>query len=196
MDSLGAKYDAEVSFDDVHVGKMLDALEQAGLLDKTIVVVMADHGEAFGEHKFGGERMYFHGQTIYDELLHVPLVIRVPGIAPRVIDDPVMLLDLGPTLLDLVGAPPGARMEGRSLVPALVGDELPPQPVFGELMTAPSWQHKWRSIRMDGYKLIDKQTESSIELYDVVHDPTEQHDVADSERARVKDLRAALSRGP
>jgi arylsulfatase A-like enzyme len=193
--ALEEKYDGEVSFDDKHIGMMLAALDEAGLTDKTIVVVMADHGESFGEHKFGGERMYFHGETIYDEVLHVPLVIRVPGIAPRVIDDPVMLLDLGPTLLDLAGAPPGPRMEGRSLVPALLGEPLPPVPVFGELMTAPSWQHKWRSIRMNGYKLLDKQSEGSMELYDVVHDPTEQHDLADSDRARVREMRAALSRG-
>ena len=61
----------------------------------TAVVIFSDHGEAFGEHRFGGERMYFHGQTLYDELLRVPLLFRVPGVAPRVVDGNVVLLDLG-----------------------------------------------------------------------------------------------------
>jgi arylsulfatase A-like enzyme len=67
--------------------------------------------------------------------------------------------------------------------------------VFSELLPVPSWQHKWRSIRMNGYKLLDKQSEGSMELYDVVHDPTEQHDLADSDKARVREMRAVLGRG-
>ena len=193
--ALEDRYDGEVWFADRHIGAMLDALEAAGLADKTVVVVMSDHGEAFGEHRFGGERMYFHGQTIYDELLHVPLVIRVPGIAPRVVEQPVMLVDLGPTLLDLVGRAPPPSMLGRTLVGAMLGEPLPDAPVFAELLPAPSWNHKWRSVRLGGYKLLDKQSEGSLELYDVGHDPTEQHDLAEAEPERVKALRAVLGRG-
>src|SRR5207248_2487502 len=71
LHGLEEKYDGEVQFVDRHLGQVLDALEKAGLAATTAVVVFADHGEAFGEHRFGGERMYFHGQTLYDELLRV-----------------------------------------------------------------------------------------------------------------------------
>ena len=82
----------------------------------TAIVVMADHGEAWGEHK-----VYFHGQDLFDEQLRVPLIIVVPGQKPQVIDDPVALVDVAPTLLDLVGAPIPANMRGRSLLPRIAG---------------------------------------------------------------------------
>ncbi|MEO6954600.1 MAG: sulfatase-like hydrolase/transferase [Polyangia bacterium] len=190
---LEEKYDGEVAFADKYVGMMLAALDKAGLEKNTIVVLMSDHGEAFGEHKVFGERMFFHGQTLYDELLRVPLVIHVPGIAPRRVSDPVMLIDLGPTLLDLVGRPAPKSMMGRSLVPALLGQPLPAVPVIAEMLTAPSWQHKWRAVVDAGWKLLDKQSEGSLELYDLPHDPTEQKNLAETETERVKKLRALFT---
>jgi arylsulfatase A-like enzyme len=195
FDAIEKRYDAEVSFTDKHVGMILDALSASGLADSTIVVVMADHGEAFGEHKFAGERMFFHGETIYDELLRVPLAIRVPGLAPRVVPDPMMLIDLGPTLLDLFGATAPASMQGRSVVPAMLGQALPPGPIIAELLPVPSWQHKWRFIRLDGWELLDKQSEGSVELYDAINDPKQTHDLAEANPERVKALRTALARG-
>ena len=191
---LEEKYDGEVAFADKHIGAMLAALGKAGLADRTIVVLMSDHGEGFGEHKVFGERMYFHGQTLYDELLRVPLVVHVPGVAHRKVPDPVMLIDLAPTLLDLVGhvAPPS--MMGRSLVPALLGRPIAPVPVVAELLTAPSWQHKWRAVVDAGWKLLEKQSEGSMELYDLAHDPTEQSNLAETEPERVQKLRALFTR--
>ncbi|HET6284441.1 MAG TPA: sulfatase-like hydrolase/transferase, partial [Polyangia bacterium] len=81
---LMEKYDYEVAFVDRWVGKLLDAVKALGLADNTAVVVMADHGEAWGEHK-----AYFHGQDLFDEQLRVPLIISVPGKPPRVIDEDV-----------------------------------------------------------------------------------------------------------
>jgi arylsulfatase A-like enzyme len=193
--AIESKYDGEVAFTDKHIGMILDALREVGLAERTIVVLMADHGEAFGEHKFGGERMFFHGETIYDELLRVPLAIRVPGLSPRVVPDPVMLIDLGPTLLDLVGQKAPVSMQGRSLLPAMLGRPLEPEPVFAELLPVPSWQHKWRAVRLDGWLLLDKQSEGSVELYDVARDPAQQHDLAEANPDRVKSLRAVLARG-
>src|SRR5437879_13411781 len=110
---LEEKYDAEVSFADKYIGEVLDALDKSGQAKDTAVVSFSDHGEAFGEHRFGGERMYFHGQTLYDELLRVPLLLRVPKVAPRAIDDPVMLIDLAPTLLDLFQVERPPTFQGR-----------------------------------------------------------------------------------
>jgi arylsulfatase A-like enzyme len=185
---LEEKYDGEVQFVDQHVGRVLDAIAAAGLAENTAVVVFADHGEAFGEHRFGGERMYFHGQTLYDELLHVPMVIYVPGVKARTVDDPVMLIDLGPTLVDLVKGTSAPSFRGRSLVGALLGEPLPPAPVFAELMPAPSWNHTWRAIIVGNLKLIQKLSENTVEMYDLSKDPTEQHnlsgDVRQEELAR------------
>ena len=178
LKGLEEKYDGEVSFVDKHLGQVLDALDAAGLAKDTVVVVFSDHGEAFGEHKFGGERMYFHGQTLYDELLHVPLIIRVPGVTPRVADDPVMLVDLGPTLLDLVKGTRPPNFHGRSLLPAILGEPLPAQPVYAELLPTPSWNHLWRVIIEGDLKLIHKISENTIELYDLRKDPTEQTNLA------------------
>jgi arylsulfatase A-like enzyme len=106
-----ALYDATVAQADRDVGKLLNELDQLGLRDKTIVVVVADHGEEFLEH---GDLS--HARTLFDEILRVPLLIRIPGVAPRTIDAPVELIDLAPTLLARlhVGADP--RMQGRDLL--------------------------------------------------------------------------------
>ena len=102
---LMEKYDYEIAFCDRWLGKLLDAVEEAGLADNTAIVVMADHGEAWGEHK-----LYFHGQDLFDEQLRVPLIIVVPGTERRrVIDDRSRWSTSAPTLLDLVGAPDPRR---------------------------------------------------------------------------------------
>jgi arylsulfatase A-like enzyme len=181
LKGLEEKYDGEVSFVDRYLGQVLDALDAAGLAKDTAVVIFSDHGEAFGEHKFGGERMYFHGQTLYDELLRVPLIVRVPGLSPRTIDDPVMLMDLGPTLVDLVKAKRPPNFHGRSLLGALLGEKLAPQPVYAELLPTPSWNHLWRAIIEGNLKLIHKLSENMTELYDLAQDPTEQKNLAGSD---------------
>jgi arylsulfatase A-like enzyme len=186
------KYDGEVAFLDGWLGKIFDALKADHLENDTAVVIFADHGEAFGEHKFGGERMYFHGQTLYDELLRVPFLVHIPGVKPRTVDEQVALLDLGPTLLDLYKAPRPESFHGRSLLPALLGEPLAPRPVYAELLPDPTWIHLWRVIIDGDWKLIQKLSENMTELYDLKNDPTEQKNLAPSDDARVKQLYRAL----
>lgn len=192
LKGLEEKYDGEVSFVDKYVGQVLDALDKSGQAKDTAVVVFSDHGEAFGEHRFGGERMYFHGQTLYDELLRVPLMMRIPGVAPRAVDGPVMLIDLGPTLCDLVKAPRPPSMHGRSLLGAILGEAARPELVYAELLPAPSWNHSWRAIVDGKWKLIDKLSENTVELYDLTADPTEQRNLAGGHAAEVARLRRAM----
>ncbi|MDB4968125.1 MAG: hypothetical protein JWN44_3814 [Myxococcales bacterium] len=192
LKGLEEKYDAEVSFADKYIGQVLDALEASGQAKDTAVIVFSDHGEAFGEHRFGGERMYFHGQTLYDELLRVPLFMRVPGLQPRVVDANVMLLDLAPTVCDLVKAPRPPSFHGHSLLGALLGEKLPPEKVYAELLPATSWNHHWRALVDGNWKLIDKLSENTLELYDLKADPTEQHNVADKNRDEVARLGKAI----
>ena len=197
LKGLEEKYDAEVSFADKYLGEVLDTLDQSGQAKNTAVVIFSDHGEAFGEHRFGGERMYFHGQTLYDELLHVPLMIRIPGVAPRVVDGNVALLDLAPTLCDLVKAPRPPTMHGRSLLGTLLGEPAKKELIYSEMLPATSWNHFWRALVDGNWKLIQKLSENGTELYDLSTDPTEQHNLAGSkpdEAARLgRELKALLA---
>jgi arylsulfatase A-like enzyme len=175
VQGLQEKYDYEIAYADLWLGKLLAAVKELGLADDTAVVIAADHGEAWGEH-----RAYFHGTDLFDEQLRVPLVIAVPGNKPRVIDDPVAMYDVGPTLLDLVGATPPETMRGRSLVPLLEGQPREPAPIFSELLPATAWPHH-AVMMVDGHhKLIHRVSDRRWELYDLTADPTEQHNLADA----------------
>jgi arylsulfatase A-like enzyme len=176
---LMEKYDYEIAFVDLWVGKLLKALDELHLSERTAIVVMADHGEAWNEHK-----VLFHGQDLFDEQLRIPLIIAVPGRPPLVSDDPVAAVDLGPTLVDLVGAPVPPSFRGRSLVPRLGGRELPPAPIFGELMYNHAWPHHAAMMIDDGKKLIHRISDRRWELYDLGRDPGEKRNLADDPASR------------
>ena len=191
--ALAEKYDYEIAYVDQRIGELLDALDATGLAKTTAVVVMADHGEAFGAHKAGGKPAFFHGDTLYAELTHVPLLVRVPGGAPCSRDDVVQLVDVAPTVAALVGVAPAASWQGRSLAPALACQPLPPQPAFAELLAAPEWDHEARSmITADGtHHVIYRMSESAWEVYDLTKDPDEKTNLADT--AAAKPLQQALT---
>ena len=112
-----APYDAEVAYTDAMLGRLFDRLRQAGVLDRAVIVVTADHGEALGDH---GERT--HGLFAYDATLAVPLIVSGPGVRPGVVDLPVGHVDLLPTLAALAGLPAPAGVDGHSLTEALPAD--------------------------------------------------------------------------
>ncbi len=170
---LMEKYDFEIAFVDQWVGKLLAALESLGLAQDTAIVIAADHGEAWGEHK-----VYFHGQDLFDEQLRVPLIVVVPGTKPRVIEADVALVDVGPTVLDLVGVTPPAAMRGRSLMSAVRGQTLPPRPIFSELLPATAWPHHAAMMIDGGHKLIHRISDRRWELYDLRRDPGEKTNLA------------------
>jgi arylsulfatase A-like enzyme len=188
---LMEKYDYEIAFTDLWVKKLLDALDELGLSRDTAVVIMADHGEAWGEHK-----TFFHGQDLFDEQLRVPLVIAVPGKAPRVVDAEAALVDVAPTLLDLVGAPVPAAMRGRSLLPYL--DGKPPagagHDIFAELLPATAWPHHATMMVEGGHKIIHRVSDRRWELYDLRRDAGEKTNLADAPAAAAiyAELRAKL----
>ncbi len=124
-------YDGEVAFTDLQVGRVLDALEEGGLADDTIVVLFSDHGEEFEDHG-----MTLHGHTLFGELVRVPLIVRAPGFTPRRVAGNVGLVDLLPTLIELVGLAPPPTAGGRSLVPAMRGATLPERATLLELHRA------------------------------------------------------------
>jgi arylsulfatase A-like enzyme len=170
---LEEKYDYEIAYADMWAGKILAALAENRLDQNTAVVVFGDHGEAWGEHK-----RYFHGQDLTEEQLRVPLIIAVPGQKPMVIDDEVGLIDLGPTLVDLVGARPLPAFHGHSLLAAMEGKALPARPIFAELLPSTATPSHEVTIIDGGKKLIHKISERRWELFDLASDPRQQKDLA------------------
>ena len=161
---LMEKYDYEIAFADLWVKKLFDALDELGLAEDTAVVVMADHGEAWGEHK-----TYFHGQDLFDEQLRVPLIIAVPGQTPRVIDDQVALVDVGADAARPGGrADPAERCAGAACCRASEGKRAAAaRPIFAELMPATAWPHH-AAMMVDGdHKLIHRISDRRWELYDL-----------------------------
>lgn len=127
-DGFEHPYDGELAFVDAQIGRLLAWLDGRGLGAETIVVIAGDHGESLGEH---GEDT--HGMFLYDSTMHVPLILRGPGISAGTVVDPVVgMIDVAPTLYELFGWPVPAALEGRSLARALAGEELHAQPVFME----------------------------------------------------------------
>ncbi|MBL4686328.1 MAG: sulfatase, partial [Nannocystaceae bacterium] len=109
------RYLSEVAMVDALVGKIWATLEKHKLLDRTYVIIAADHGEAFGEHGI----KHMHAVNLYDELIRVPLIVTGPGVVPQVVDEAVSLVDLSPTILDIFGLETPGDTMGQSLVPYL-----------------------------------------------------------------------------
>jgi arylsulfatase A-like enzyme len=189
--ALEQKYDMEVRFADLWLGKLLDGLREAGLEGSTAVIVFGDHAEAFGEHK-----LYFHGQTLYNEVLHVPLLLRLPGgPARRVVTERVGLIDLGPTVLELLGAKVPEGFQGISLLPAVHGVKPEAARRLGSVLLAyPAWPKAQQAIFLGDHKAIFRITENRFEVYDLKNDPREQKDLAQSDPALAARLRTALTR--
>jgi choline-sulfatase len=181
----GDPYAGGVAFADMQVGRLVDALERRHLLDATTIVVAGDHGESLGDH---GEAE--HGIFLYDSVLHVPLIVRVPAVAPGRITIPVSLVDVMPTLMDVLHVPAG-RGDGISLLAALRGDASPSDRlVYAESMYPRhfGWS-PLRSVRDARFKYIDAPRP---ELYDLVTDPFEQHDLAASHPGQAAAMRNGL----
>ena len=189
--ALIQKYDYEVAFEDTQLGELFAALDKNGLAKTTTVILMSDHGEAFGVHS--GEAGYFHGMSLYNELLHVPLIFRVPGNKPAMRDDVVELIDMVPTIAALFGVPPAKSWMGRSLVPALAGTALPPLPAYAEMLEANEWKHEAKSmITADGKShVFNKLSESRVEIYDLSSDADERKNL--SEAGNAKELQHQLA---
>lgn len=177
---LAEKYDYEIAYVDRLIGQLLDALDRTKLADNTTVVIVADHGEAFGAHTINGKPAFFHGDSLYRELTHVPLMFRVPGAAPAMRDEVVQLIDVAPTIAALFGVAPPASWQGRSLVPALAGKPLEPRPAYGELMASPSYDHEAKAmVTADGkHHVYYRISEAKWEIYDLVNDPDEKSNIA------------------
>jgi arylsulfatase A-like enzyme/Tfp pilus assembly protein PilF len=186
----GRPYDGEVAYADELVGRLDDALTRLKLRDDTLLVVTADHGEGLGEH---GEEV--HGYFVYETTLHVPLVVRGPGVAAGTrLAVTAHTSDLLPTVQELVGLAPPARTDGRSLARALAGGAAPDESAtYAESLT-PLLHYGWsdlRALRDGRFKYI---LAPRPELYDLRDDPHELRNLAETDGARAQAMRAALLR--
>lgn len=174
------RYVAEVGLADKQVGRVARALAQR-FPTRGVLIVSADHGEAFGEHG-----TFQHTKTLYDELLRVPLFVRGAQVKARRIDTRVSLVDVGPTVLDIFGVatPPGFM--GQSLVPILRGEDAPlVRPVIAEGRLR-------RALYVDGVKVIEDLRRKVVEAYDLDRDPGELVNLFDHEDPRALAALASL----
>jgi arylsulfatase A-like enzyme len=183
------RYLSEVRGVDAQIGRFLDELARLGLADDTAVIITADHGEEFGEH--GGE---FHGD-LYPEDLHVPMVIAVPGAAPARVDSPVALIDLAPTITDLLGVAAPPSFDGRTLLPAVDGGDLPAEPVFAELLKDKKVPRRMFTVIDGGWQLVVDFALGARELYHLDVDPFAQRNRLADDPAQATRLEQLLRRG-
>jgi choline-sulfatase len=177
---MHAAYDGEVWFTDKHIGRLLDYAEAQGWWQNTVVVVTSDHGESMTEH---GLR-FQHGFEVWEPLMRVPLLVRVPGFSPHRVSVKRSVIDLVPTLLDLMRLPlpaPG-ELSGQTLLPDLearAGEEVAERDVYLDMPDGP-FTHMRRAIihgATPGMKLIHFGGRQ-YQLYDLATDPGEEEDLA------------------
>ena len=186
-------YDGEIAFTDRAIGELLAGLSARGLEENTLVVFISDHGEEFFEHD--GFR---HGHTLFDELIRVPFVFRLPNVLPHGarIKRQVRVLDVMPTVLDILRIEADMHMEGISLAGLLTGKSgspeaqravLPPEAAFAEALLRGPEQ---KSITVYPHKLIYNTLTEEEMLFDLEVDPGEKHDISESQsdvRHRMED---------
>jgi choline-sulfatase len=180
-------YDEELLFVDRQLARLLGGLEARGLLDQTLVVLTSDHGEELFDH--GG---FEHGHTLYQELLHVPLIVWGPGVQAGRVDVPVSLVDILPTLLEALQLPVPPDLAGRSLWPLLRGGEAPPPRAFYAEGALHGRDRK--ALLRWPWKLVVTEDEAP-RLYDLSADPAERSERAAEEPERVAELLRELREG-
>jgi len=196
------RYDADIAYADAQLGRLLQALDATGAAEDTLIVVVADHGQGLAQHGWVG-----HGLQLYEEAVRVPFVAAYPGrIAPgTVIDEPVELLDVLPTILDYAGVEPGrARPDGVTLRGPIEGGRPldPDRPVYlqrrkfassrgpdGKPLSGEKFGLVWR-----GYKYIEAPGEGTFELYDLTADPGETKNLYATRAALAQQMAGELGR--
>jgi len=182
------RYDHEIRFTDEHIGRLLDHVASTPRGQNTIIVVWGDHGEAFGEHGYT-----LHGRHLYDDQIHVPLILAGPGIRPTEVEHPVGLIDVAPTLVLLAEAHPPVDFRGkdlrRYLEPGYRADDV----VFSEFLGTRRRGPK-KAMITGSWKLIYDLRERLYFLHDLKEDPGERRNLYALETMRARELRRTLTR--
>ena len=196
-DHIRALYDGEIAFTDEAVGRLLEGLKERGLAKNTLIVFLSDHGEEFFEHE-GFE----HGHTLYDELLRVPLIFSLPGRLPEGVrvSRQVRLVDIAPTIMDLLGLRPDPDFEGVSLKSLLTGEGsvtansgalLPPEIAYAEAIL---YGTERKSLTAYPWKLIYDMVSGERKCFNLAEDPGEYNDISDVPNESLSLLETTLSK--
>jgi arylsulfatase len=189
LERLIALYQGELTFMDMHIGRLLATLDELSLRDNTIVVLVADHGEAFGEHveEIVGNP-FFHPHGLFENEQRTPLIVRYPPKvkAGTVVGAPVQSIDLFPTVLELAGQPVPSQNQGKSLLGLLDGTE----DGAGRAAFSAMSDFTFTSVTVPGWKYIQNNGSGRRQLYDLRADPGEQHDLSDAKPDLTKQLAA------
>jgi arylsulfatase A-like enzyme len=192
IDGMKWAYAAEVRHADAQIGRLVDAIQRLGIADRTLLIVTSDHGEEFEEHG-----NWSHSHSVYDELLHVPLVLWAPGRVPegKRIRTPTSLVDLVPTVLDLVGLPPPTHIDGETQAPRIRGAaaEDADRVVFAEVH--PGARNPFHLVAAHGLTekwILRDASPPTIFAYDLAADPGERAPLDDP--ARLERGRRQLAR--
>ncbi len=180
-DHIRALYDGEIAFTDEAIGDLLQGLEELGLKDKTLIVFLSDHGEEFFEHKG-----YGHGHTLFKEVIKVPLIFSLPGVLPEGArpSGQARLVDVMPTILDLLDVDVDGRFEGRSLLPWLTGEGpgaavgggmFPPEVAYSEGLRRGGER---KSLTTHQWKIIYDVADEKELLLNLEQDPGEMNNLA------------------
>jgi arylsulfatase A-like enzyme len=180
-------YMGELHYTDQHIARLYNWLKQNDLLNETVFIFSGDHGEGLGDHHAGT-----HGQNLYDEQTHVPLMICAPQTEARVVTQAVSLLDIPVTILDLMAKPIPLDYQGRSLVPLLDGKASDPADIVMEILPDSKNRRRMTAIVSEGWKLIYNHISQSYQLFDLTNDPKEQVDLFSKPGIHTGDLLAKL----
>lgn len=172
---LRDKYDNEVMFVDMHFEKLLKEIKNLKIYENSLIIITSDHGEAFGEHRY-----YFHGHTLYEEEIRVPLIIKFRGIEHKVIEENVALIDIFPTILEYFGIKYSGEIDGETLYPIIKGEKRKNR-IFAELLSYPKWNEDIFALIDGDMKIIFNKTRNLWELYNLRDDPREKRNLFYSE---------------
>jgi len=177
-------YDAEILYCDDSVGKLIAKLREL-VLEDTVIILAADHGESLGEHDY-----YFgHGKFVYEACSRVPLIIYTPSATKKAvrIEEQVNLMNIAPTILDLAGIPIPDEMEGMSLIPLIKGETFTcDEFIFLEKT------NKIKAVRTNDWKYINNLEQDTDELYHLRYDPLETVNVASQNQLEVDRFKTKL----
>ncbi len=183
-------YYQEVSYCDFHIGKILSFITERGLLNRTLIVFHADHGEVLYEHDY-----YFgHAFSLNEGSIRIPMTFILPGIIPqgKILEDNVQTIDIMPTILDILGIKPRLKLEGISLLSAILGKGNLPQRSILSQTYQPEGEYDKDALIAYGYKLIIEPEHQIEKLYNLFSDAQEISNLIEIEEKKARQLKTIL----
>jgi arylsulfatase A-like enzyme len=188
-----ALYDGEILYADHHLGRLFQRLRDLGVYDSALIWVLGDHGEGFLEHG-----LMNHGNSVYEELIRVPLIARMPGgrFAGRRVKNPVSLIDVAPTVFDRLETAPLPHIQGRSLLPLIAGKPVDTGAVYVAGAYASCLRtNDWKFIENPDsrFETITRALKARHEVYDLRQDPGEKTNLAAERGPAIERMTRALA---